>query len=860
MRVLLVNMPWASVDVPSLALGALAKAVDATGIAETDTLYANVDFCDWIVERLDFGLDDYNYYSLATYFLGCGDWVFSSALYEDPQWRIAEYDAEMTGKWSERQREMSLSLHLLAPEFVRELAGRIISAKPDVVGFTTTFQQNTASLATARELKRLSPNIITVIGGANCDGPQGVALHRNFDFVDFVVRGEGEDAFPRMLAALSGEEAGPTSVPGLCWRSAERVSNVNPMAAKPVSPAMLGSPDYGAYFACLENSVVRSWVEPKLVVESARGCWWGEKHHCTFCGLNGSLMEFRSKNPEGFAEEIIGLSRRHQILDMVAVDNILDMHYIKSLMPRLTKSGYDFRFHYEVKSNLRRRQLATLAEGGVVQVQPGIESLSTRVLRLMRKGVTGCQNVRFLRDAQATGLWSAWNYLYGFPGEHTDDYTGIVVQLPILHHLTPPEEVSRIAIERFSPYFEQPELGFGQPLAARQYRLIYDLPEAEIRDFAYLFSATDRGISEDRAGSLRAAISEWRHEHHGSRVVHWDLDDKIVVSSRRKHFTYSVQKITDPVEIAAFRLLDDPRSVASLVNRLTASLGVPVTQRRIREILRRWHDLGLVFADGGQFVHVVPPATNQELARFAGAEGHARAGGDCAAGAADTVAEGRGHASPAGPAGLDITLWRDYEEDTRVLPEMALGRMTTVAPVATQAKVFYERGARRVDLIGTVDLSEGGDGRAAVRALTLIRELTGWGVVVGWRLRVGAAFADWRPLGHLYPPAEVAGGSRAAAMRAEWRQDFFFGKLVHRRGPGFVEVRDRRYGALGRVVIDDAHYLSCIARLWDGVPASAISDEVLAAFMAANLVGRIGTSVWWMPYQVHRWPHPPLHV
>lgn len=35
-----------------------------------------------------------------------------------------------------------------------------------------------------------------------------------------------------------------------------------------------------------------------LVLEGARGCWWGEKHHCTFCGLNGSLMKFRSKPPK----------------------------------------------------------------------------------------------------------------------------------------------------------------------------------------------------------------------------------------------------------------------------------------------------------------------------------------------------------------------------------------------------------------------------------------------------------------------------------------------------------------------------------------------------------------------------------
>lgn len=87
-------------------------------------------------------------------------------------------------------------LHELAPLFVRETAAKIAATAPDVVGFTTTFAQNAAALAAARVVKELAPGTTTVFGGANCDGPQGAALHRNFEYVDFVVRGEGEIAFP----------------------------------------------------------------------------------------------------------------------------------------------------------------------------------------------------------------------------------------------------------------------------------------------------------------------------------------------------------------------------------------------------------------------------------------------------------------------------------------------------------------------------------------------------------------------------------------------------------------------------------------------------------------------------------------
>jgi radical SAM superfamily enzyme YgiQ (UPF0313 family) len=65
--------------------------------------------------------------------------------------------------------------------------------------------------------------------------------------------------------------------------------------------------------------------------ESARGCWWGAKHHCTFCGLNGSAMRFRAKSPQRVLSELADLARRHHSFRFEAVDNILEPRYLKDL-------------------------------------------------------------------------------------------------------------------------------------------------------------------------------------------------------------------------------------------------------------------------------------------------------------------------------------------------------------------------------------------------------------------------------------------------------------------------------------------------------------------------------------------------
>jgi ribosomal peptide maturation radical SAM protein 1 len=618
LRVLLINMPWSPIDVPSLALGILKRTVDeSVPGADADVLQAQLEFADWITERTAFTARDYEYYSLSSYFLGCGDWVFSSALYDDPTWRDEEFTAAMGSRLDPERMRITRELHRVAPQFVDEIARSVVAAQPDVVGFTSTFQQNTAVLAAARRIKQLAPHIVTVMGGANCDGEQGAALHRNFPFVDHVVRGEGEAAFPALLNALVRGESDLSGVPGLCHRAADGASVVNPIAARPLPPAAIPSPDYAGYFERLARSVARNWVEPKLVVEGARGCWWGQKHHCTFCGLNGSFMEFRSKRPDTFYDEITTLAARHQVLDMYVVDNILDMGYLTTVLPWMIDSGSDLRLHIEIKANLRRHQLRTLAEAGLIYVQPGIESLNSRVLGLMDKGVTGCQNVRMLRDAAEFGLSVSWNYLYGFPGESAEDYDPVIAQLPALAHLDPPsDQASRIAIERFSPYFNRPELGFSGLRPAGFYSLIYNLPEAELYDLAYVFASPQRGIGKETAAALDAALAAWQTAHPAARLTHTDLGDRIVLVSDRPGFDWRRLVLTDPLELAVFRLLDQPHTPAVLARKAAADgpqADTAAAEEHVRALLDRWLGLGLVFTDSGHWVQIAPPAVNQAL-------------------------------------------------------------------------------------------------------------------------------------------------------------------------------------------------------------------------------------------------------
>jgi radical SAM superfamily enzyme YgiQ (UPF0313 family) len=204
-------------------------------------------------------------------------------------------------------------------------AAEILRGEPDVVGFATTFMQTVPSLAVAGELKRRRPAIRIAFGGANCEGTMGHAVHRNHRFVDFVVRGEGEAAFPALLQHVKAGTP-PVDVPGACWWDGTR-SVANPEPTHSVAPALVPIPDYDEWFSVITGSPVRRYVSPYLFIEGSRGCWWGEKHQRTFCGLNGSFINFRSKPAERFWNELSHLVQRHRVLDVMTADNIIDGAY-----------------------------------------------------------------------------------------------------------------------------------------------------------------------------------------------------------------------------------------------------------------------------------------------------------------------------------------------------------------------------------------------------------------------------------------------------------------------------------------------------------------------------------------------------
>ncbi|MDE3019760.1 MAG: RiPP maturation radical SAM C-methyltransferase [Nitrospirota bacterium] len=505
-------MPFGYSKYPSIQLGTLSALLKSQGIGVTSH-YLNLRFAHKIGVPL---------YELLCEKRGLlGEWLFSHLLFRDNP-KHADYPRTFKPVFEELARESGQPIAFFeelagrgAPQFLTWAMAAIDWGQYKVVGFTSTFDQNVASLSLAKLIKDLYPDVRIVFGGANFDGEMGLEHLRAFTWVDYVVVGEGEEVFPPLVRQiLDGKE---DMLPkGVACRREGRIC-FEPNFKLFSEFQRTGPPDYDDYFrqAAELGGEPSQGLDRILLYEGSRGCWWGEKHHCTFCGLNAQSMKFRAKAPAQVAQELDYLSSRYDSTRFRLVDNIIDMKYVDELFGKFAADHLDLDVFIETKSNLHKKQIQTLAQGGVKCMQPGIESLSQAQLHEMDKGVSPMQNVQCLKWSLYYHVDVSWNILLGFPQETDEDYRKQIELIPSLLHLQPPQGTGKFWLERFSPYFTRPsQYGIRITGPGLAYAYVYDPRVVDLEKIAYDFEyEIDHKVSPGLYEELTQLVRDWRQRH-----------------------------------------------------------------------------------------------------------------------------------------------------------------------------------------------------------------------------------------------------------------------------------------------------------------------------------------------------------
>jgi ribosomal peptide maturation radical SAM protein 1 len=611
-RIALVYMPWGSVSHPSIAIGILKECARTVGFT-TDVHYLNLRFAELV------GLETYESISSSSALFP--EWFFATSLFgigglnvmanswedlnETESGRAVSRKIDQMTNNSPSVRER---IERAVPAYIKSCLTEIDWSIYLAVGFSVTFAQTAASLMLARQIKLSCPSVSIIFGGANVEAEMGIETIRAFPWIDYVVHGEGERALPQLLCNLA-ENRRFDPVAGVSLRKNGAVLSGMAVAALQnldESP----TPDYDDYFHEIRHRGLDKKISISLPLESSRGCWWGAKQHCTFCGLNGDGMPFRRKSAARVYRELIDVTERYQCLVVNYTDNILDMQYFRDVLPMIAEAELDISIFYEVKANLSRDHVRMLAASGVTKIQPGIESFDSELLRMMRKGITGIQNIQLLKWCAEFGIEPMWNLLYGFPGETSRHYEDLPRLLRTLFHLRPPVGVCPIVFERFSPYHFDSEQFALQLSPTLGYESIFPSSMVDLRQLAYYFDGSwpTKDCCLKLIPPIREAFREWTNVWESRNVFCYfekGPDFIVIYDSRPLNAAAgrTMQRATlTGVKAQIYSFCEEIRSYSAIVRQLLGETPSDEAQRRLRHLLDDFVELGFMATEQDRYL------------------------------------------------------------------------------------------------------------------------------------------------------------------------------------------------------------------------------------------------------------------
>lgn len=611
LRISFVNMPFADWDRPSFALSQLSALArrELGDEVEVAVHSLNLDVAAYL------GRETYEEITgnLQHLLTGLGEWMFRAMAHPDVPDNEDEYfDRYYTGPRWEEFRARLLDLRAGLPDLLERLCDEHALAECDIVGFTSMFAQTNASVAMARVIKRRNPDAVAVLGGANCEAPMGSVLVRNVPVVDAIFSGPALHTFPGFVRAyLDGGLDAVDDIVGVVTRTNAADARFVEGVGRDRDIDDFFEPDYSGYLDAFDRARtsldIGPEVKPELMFETSRGCWWGQRSHCTFCGLNGLGMGYRSMSPQVALRQfawLFGLEDRAR--GFSCTDNILPKNFPREVFAHLPARPNGPQLFYEVKLPLSASDMAAMKRVGVSRVQPGIEALATDTLKLMGKGTTSFLNVQFLKNCLRNGITPEWNLLMGFPGEREEVYRKYVTDLPLLTHLPPPDGAYLVRFDRYSPYFTDPD-AYGLDLVPMDfYGRVFPFGPDDLGEMAYFFR--DRGACtyQDAAfasvGEVNQLVERWQARKAG------DGGEAPVLELRVRDD--GSPHVLDTRSGAAAEL-----AVDEVMLRLLERLSSPVTEEALvraeasEEAVRSRLDLlrahGMLFEEDGRLISLV---------------------------------------------------------------------------------------------------------------------------------------------------------------------------------------------------------------------------------------------------------------
>jgi anaerobic magnesium-protoporphyrin IX monomethyl ester cyclase len=297
----------------------------------------------------------------------------------------------------------------------------LLKLRPDVVGLSSMTWQFGTCLKIVRLVRQWLPQAKIVVGGYHATlmyeeiGRDAAARE-----IDFLVRGEGEEAFRRLVNALAGRDD-VAAIPSLSHRGADGALLHNPKGEL-LDLSRLKLPIRDKRRLTWGYHIMDRSVE---VIETSRGC----TRSCNFCSIRHMYgQSFRPFPTERVLADIDDIyHKRRSRWIFVSDDNmVLSPPRVIELCKAIIDRGYRG-LHFVVQADCvtmsrNEEMVALMAKAGFKSIFLGIESASRKNLKAAQKGDILEASRKAVELCHKHGIMVVGGMIFGFPDDEEQDF------------------------------------------------------------------------------------------------------------------------------------------------------------------------------------------------------------------------------------------------------------------------------------------------------------------------------------------------------------------------------------------------------------------------------------------------------
>jgi len=300
---------------------------------------------------------------------------------------------------------------------------------PDIVGISCFTMYRGSSFKLAKLTKKIKPDVKIILGGPHATF-MWEQIMKNFDFVDFIVVGEGEITTIQLVEAL--DKGLPLKdVKGIVFRKNGKViktgqrpfiKNIDRIPFP--SYRDINFADYAVAKSLEHHRKSKCHgcpgycaIERKAGIITSRGCIFD----CNFCAnVKFWSRKWRPRSAKNVVDEIEWLYKNHNIEFFTFYDDIFtnDPKRVIKICKEIIKRKLKIRWYVETRvDRVSKEVFEWMKKAGCIMVQFGVESGSEKILRNVNKKITRKYIINAFKLAKEVGLKTEMFLMVGNPGE-----------------------------------------------------------------------------------------------------------------------------------------------------------------------------------------------------------------------------------------------------------------------------------------------------------------------------------------------------------------------------------------------------------------------------------------------------------